>query len=241
MNLYFDSFLFVLVILVYWVIAEMFTILFRFAGLPEEKARFQVLSLLTGTGFTTRESEMILSTHRRRRLARITILFGYVFNLTIVTVIINTFLTLRLSEAEHEILAVLLPLGAVALFFAAMRIPKIRAKSDERLQRLAGNFFGRGTGNTLVLLDHIGENSIARVRLRTVPENLRDKPLSGSGLREGEGITVLLIEHAGGTPEPASGFAVLEDGDRLTVFGKYTAIRRAFRASERFSDNEPDT
>ena len=37
---------------------------------PAEKARFQVISLLTGTGFTTRESEIVLSTRRRRRLAR---------------------------------------------------------------------------------------------------------------------------------------------------------------------------
>ena len=122
MNLYLDSILFALIVLIYWVISEMFTILFRFAGLPDEKARFQVLSLLTGTGFTTHESEMILTTPRRRRLARITILFGYVFNLTIVTIIINAFLALRLSQAEHEFLAVLAPLGSVALIFAFIRI-----------------------------------------------------------------------------------------------------------------------
>ncbi len=239
MNLYFDSFLFVLIILVYWVIAELFTVLFRFTGLPDDKARFQVLSLLTGTGFTTRESELILATRSRRRLARITILFGYVFNLTIVTVMIDTFLTLRLNEAEHKILAVLVPLGVVALFFAVMRTQKVRALCDVKLQKLAGNLFRRETGNTLMPLDYIGENSIAQVRLRKVPENLRDRPLSDSGLREKEGLTVLLIEHPGEVPEPAGGFAVLADGDKLTVFGDYAAIKRAFQARERFSDDEP--
>ena len=238
MNLYLDSILFALIVLIYWVISEMFTILFRFTGLPDEKARFQVLSLLTGTGFTTRESEMILTTPRRRRLARITILFGYVFNLTIVTVIINAFLSLRLTQAEHEFLAVLAPLGSVALIFAFIRIPKMRAWSDAKLEKLADTYFGRETGNTVMLLDYIGKNSIAQVKLKTVPEDLRDKPLSASGLRESEGLTVLLIEHPGETPEPASGFAILNDGDTLTVFGSYNAIRRAFRAKERFSEDE---
>lgn len=47
--------LFSLIILLYWVITELFTFFFRLTGLPAEKARFQVISLLTGTGFTTRE------------------------------------------------------------------------------------------------------------------------------------------------------------------------------------------
>ena len=84
MNIYLALLLFSFIILLYWVITELFTFFFRLTGLPAEKARFQVISLLTGTGFTTRESEIILSSRLRRRLARITMLFGYVFNVTIV-------------------------------------------------------------------------------------------------------------------------------------------------------------
>ena len=210
MNLYVALILFALIILVYWVIAELFTILFRFTGLPDEKARFQVLSLLTGTGFTTHESEMILSTRRRRRLARVTILFGYVFNLTVVTSFINVVLSLR-------------------------RIPRVRIAMDRRLERLANRYFGVELGNTVMLMDYIGTSAIAQVSLRQLPETLRDKPLSELDLRQ-SGLMVLLIEH-GGEPEPAVGSSVLRDGDRLTVFGNYTAICRVFRAKERFSDD----
>ena len=70
MNLYVALSLFSVIILIYLVITELFTILFRFTGLPDERARFQVISLLTGCGYTTRESETILSNRRRRRLAR---------------------------------------------------------------------------------------------------------------------------------------------------------------------------
>lgn len=235
MNLYAALILFALIILVYWVIAELFTILFRFTGLPDEKARFQVLSLLTGTGFTTHESEMILSTRRRRRLARVTILFGYVFNLTVVTTFINVFLSLRLSQVEHELLAFLIPLAALALIFAGIRIPRVRIAMDRRLERLADRYFGVELGNTVMLMDHIGSSEIAQVTVRQLPETMRDKQLSELDLRD-HGLMVLLIEH-GGEPEPALGTSVLRDGDRLTVFGNYAAICRVFRAKERFSDD----
>lgn len=61
MNIYMSLSLFSLIILSYWIITEWFTILFRFTGLPDERARFQVISLLTGCGYTTKESEMFLS------------------------------------------------------------------------------------------------------------------------------------------------------------------------------------
>ena len=54
MNLYLALSLFSLIVLVYWVITELFTMLFRFTGLPDERARFQVISLLTGCGYTTK-------------------------------------------------------------------------------------------------------------------------------------------------------------------------------------------
>ena len=70
-----------------------------------------MVSLLTGTGFTTRESELMLSTRPRRRLARVTMLFGYVFNITIVSAIINVFLSLNSAEFGNQFLAILIPLA----------------------------------------------------------------------------------------------------------------------------------
>ena len=67
---------FVLFIIVYIVISDIITIFFRLTGLTEEKARFQVISLLTNSGFTTRESESVVASKIRRRLARATMLFG---------------------------------------------------------------------------------------------------------------------------------------------------------------------
>ncbi len=91
MSIYMAITLFSFIILLYWIITEAFTLLFRMTGLPDERARFQVTSLLTGCGYTTKESEMFLSSRSRRRLVRMTMLFGYVFNITVVTALINVF------------------------------------------------------------------------------------------------------------------------------------------------------
>ena len=118
MNIYLAFSLFALIILIYWIISELFAMLFRFTGLPDEKARFQVISLLTGCGFTTRESEMIISTRSRRRLARVTMLFGYVFNITIVTAFINVFMSLKLADLAADVIGFLIPVLVIILIIA---------------------------------------------------------------------------------------------------------------------------
>ena len=110
--------LFSLIILLYWVITELFTFFFRLTGLPAEKARFQVISLLTGTGFTTRESEMVLSSRKRRRLARVTMLFGYVFNITIVSAFINVFLSLKIVQVEKQFFGFLIHFLSILLLLS---------------------------------------------------------------------------------------------------------------------------
>ena len=237
MNIYMALSLFSLVILLYWVITELFTILFRFTGLPDERARFQVLSLLTGCGYTTRESEMFLSNRRRRRLARITMLFGYVFNITIVSAFINVFLSLKLSQVEHYYLGILIPLAAVAVIFVFMRVPGVRAWGDHMLQKVADRLVGQTERfNTVMLLDYIGTDSIALVTLNNIPEEYRDVPLSRTGLKADTGILVMLVEKSGKKAVPAGADTVFSVGDKLTVFGSYSTICKSFHARERFAD-----
>ena len=237
MNLTMALALFSMTILVYWVITELFTILFRFTGLPDERARFQVISLLTGCGYTTKESEMFLSNRHRRRLARITMLFGYVFNITIVSAFINVFLSLKQSQIEHFAIGILMPLVAAAIIFIFMRVPRIRAWGDGLLQRVADRIIGRTDSfNTVTLLDYIGSDTIALVTINHIPEQYRGVTLSEMGLKADTGILVMLVEKPGKKPSPAGASTSFEPGDKLTVFGDYHTICKAFHAKERFAD-----
>lgn len=235
MNEYVAASLFAILILVYWVISEIFTILFRFVGLPEEKARFQVTSLLTGCGFTTRESEMILTTRQRRRLARMLMLFGYVFNITVVSAFINVFLSLTSNQVGSFFLGALIPLGALAIVFGLSRVPAVRRFLDRILSKAAGQLAGQTADNTIMLIDHIGKGTIAQVNLQKVPEYLDGVELAGSGLKEKRNILVMLIEHGDGKIDVPTAHTVFARGDKLTVFGDYKVICKTFHAKERFS------
>ena len=228
--------LFSLIILLYWVIAELFTILFRFTGLPDEKARFQVISLLTGCGFTTRESEMILTSRSRRRMARLTMLFGYVFNITIVSTFINVFISVKQTQTGQFILGFLGPLAEAALIVTVMRVPKVRSWGDRMLEKLVNRFFLGEASNYALILDYIGEETIALVTLLSVPEELRDKTLAALNLRAEKNILVLLVEKPGQKAAPAGADTEFAPGDKLTVFGDYAMIRRVFEAREQFGD-----
>ena len=238
MNIYMALFLFSLIILIYWVITELFTILFRFTGLPDERARFQVISLLTGCGYTTRESEMFLSNRRRRRLARITMLFGYVFNITIVSAFVNVFLSFKMSQMGHYYAGILIPLAAISIIFIFMRVPKVHAWGDGMLQKVADRLIGQTDGlNTVMLLDYIGSDSIALVTLNNIPEEYQGVSLAHTGLKADTGILVMLVERPGRKAAAAGADTVFAVGDKLTVFGDYSTICQAFHARERFADN----
>ena len=70
---------------------EVFTVLFQLTGLTREKAKMQVVSLLTNSGFTTNESEIVMIGKHRRRLAKTVMLCGYSFAVIIVSVLVNIF------------------------------------------------------------------------------------------------------------------------------------------------------
>ena len=239
MNIYVSLSLFSLIILLYWVISELFTIFFRLAGLPEERARFQVISLLTGCGFTTKESELMLTSRGRRRLARVTMLFGYVFNITIVSAIINIFFSANDTEKVGSVLiGILIPLITIAAIIIVMRLPGVRKLSDKLLSRISKklNQYNERR-NPVILLDYLGKESIATVIMTRVPEEYLGRTLAESRLRSETGILVMLIERPGQKPVAADADTVFEVGDKLTVFGDFKTICKVFHGSEYFADN----
>ncbi|WP_285769045.1 hypothetical protein [Peribacillus sp. SI8-4] len=80
-------------------VIEISVTLLKMTGLKSNVARFQVISMLTGTGFTTDESKSIIDHPVRRKISMFLILFG-VFSLAVIISSISTLLSddLRLTE-----------------------------------------------------------------------------------------------------------------------------------------------
>ncbi|MFD6440475.1 hypothetical protein ACFWDG_11825 [Peribacillus sp. NPDC060186] len=101
----------VLYFLIIGLVIEISVTLLKLTGLKNTVARFQVISMLTGTGFTTDESKSIIDHPVRRKISMFLILFG-AFSLAVIISSISILLTddLRLMELSF-IIGILVVLG----------------------------------------------------------------------------------------------------------------------------------
>jgi len=71
------------------VVVKIGTIAFELTGLKLPVARFQAISCFTGTGFTTRESELIAKNAQRRKIASVLMIMGYAGFVSLIATSIN--------------------------------------------------------------------------------------------------------------------------------------------------------
>ncbi|QUH27151.1 TrkA C-terminal domain-containing protein [Serpentinicella alkaliphila] len=82
-----------IILIILALIVEVLSIALKVTGLDIDKARFQVISIITHTGFTTRESELITQHPTRRRIAMGLMLISYVGAAVLISIIVNAFQT----------------------------------------------------------------------------------------------------------------------------------------------------
>lgn len=222
-----------LFIIIYIVVVEIFTVLLRMTGVTADKARTQVISMLTSCGFTTNESELILSSRMRRRLAQVIMLCGHAFSVVIVSVLVNLFLSLNQSELRVLVLPTILVLGFMVVMLLVMCLKPVRTWFDQRIEKVSSRFIYGKSQNALVLVDTYRKRAMVEVLLEAVPEALSGVALSESRLKEDYDIQILLVTRHGEPVEPLNGKSVLMAGDALLLFGNHKNIRTVFTSPKR--------
>ncbi len=225
--------LFALLVIFYQFIVSIFTILFRFTGMPQDKARFQVVSLLTGCGFTTKETEMAIATPIRRKLARRIMLFGYAFTVTIMSALVNVFVSLNQFELQHVWWQLTIPVFLLLFVEMIGRNQTASRYINKRIEAVAEKLVHGNYENRILLLDHMGHNAIVEVNLSKIPEEFSNKPLRNCNLGDKYGILVILLERAGRQPDRVHPDDSFHEGDRIIVCGKYQNICKALGGGER--------
>lgn len=220
--------LFFLFILVYIMIAEIFTVLFRLTGLTEEKAKFQVISMLTNSGYTTQESEIIATSKIRRKLARITMVFGYAFTVTIVSSVVNIFLALEKTQIQHVIWIICILCFFVVLLYIFRKLNWLRKSFDKRIEWIGNRIMFGKCSNPVVILDNYEGVVMAEVFLTNVPKFLEKKMLKETNLKENYNVIILLIKRNDGLIEKINGDISVKKNDTLFVFGERKNIREVF-------------
>jgi len=216
------------IILVYVIFIEIFTIIFRLTGLTIDKARFQVISLFTNSGFTTQEAELIVNSKVRRRIANVTMLSGFVLNVTVISVLVNVFITLGSAQSSDVLKFFLYIIGFFIIVFILKKLKIFEFLFRSFIERLTNRvIYGSGT-NIIEVLDHVGKNSITQVKVITVPEPLLDQTLEKSDIRKNYLINVLAIIRGGETNANVTKDDFILKDDKIIVFGKIQNIKRLF-------------
>jgi hypothetical protein len=198
-------------------------IAFEMTGLDKEKAAFQSLSCFSGTGFTTREAELIAGHRYRRRIASVLMIFG---NAGLVTVITTFVISARgdVSASFRNIALIAGGVGLIALLFRQKRVMG-------RISGVVERWLRRRTDIDVVDVVEIlqQQEGYGIASLRVGPDcALANKGIAASGLRAKD-VLVLSIERSGIViPLPAAERIILL-GDSLICYGQIRSIRQFSR------------
>ena len=173
-------------------------------GLNRSSARFQALSALSGTGFTTSEAEAVVNHPRRRRIVSYLIILG---NTGSVTFIVLLVLALRTGLSRPAIALAAFVLVLAAVVFVASRLGLVSWVTN-----LAT---GGGRSGTMARVWHQGSGySLTEVQLG------QHHVLVGKALKEiGADMQVLFLQRVDGVWAKPTQDDVLRVGDRILCYG----------------------
>ncbi len=213
--------LFAVILTIIWMIVEIVSILLKSTGMDMYKARFQTISILTHTGFTTRESELITQHPFRRKIASFLMVVSYLSQITLISVLINA-----LMQNTNKLLIIGAILIVILIFFFSLTRTKfLSSRIDRFVERIIEKRIFRSTKKNPMsqVMKTSTDFGIFEIIIDE-DRGLNGKTLSESGLKKSF-IQVLKVDKGNETinfPEPNYLIGV---GDKLVVYGKIKSIR----------------
>jgi len=196
------------------------TVALRMTGIDEKTASFQALSAFSGTGFTTREAELIVNNPRRRKITKVLMIVGNAGIASTVAALILSFSMVTKTEVLMNV--VLLGIGLLVVYkFAVARW--LHALLDKIIaDRLGGvRYLGIPAFQEVIgLAKGYGISSI---------DVKPDGKLAGHTLEElrlsRQGVLVLAIHRGRELVSSPTGSTRIEANDRLVCYGSLRAAK----------------
>jgi len=231
--------LFVLTLLISFIVVRVGAVALQLTGLEWSVAKFQALSCFSGTGFTTREAELIVGHPRRRQIASMLMVLGNAGLVALIATVANS-LRPRIADVQWplswlwggvgpvvNLLLIALAVYATFRFLPNSRLARklteylrLRVKASGIVEPVSFEELMVATGGYGVVRAEVGAGS-----------PLAGKPLSKSGLR-GKDITVLAIRRGGEIMANPAAATKIAEGDRLLCFGTLDRMKQEFRRAQ---------
>lgn len=212
------SFIYLLIVFfILLILSEIMAILLKLTGLDIEKARFQVISIITHTGFTTRESELIAQHPKRRRIVSYLMLLSYVGQATFFSILVSAIK----DKGFFNLLIILFSIILIIIFL--FKSSSILIKFEPILYKLISKGLVKSlSSKSIEKVLYINEE-YEIIEFVVSPLNqlcnihLKDFTL--------DFIKVLLIDKGHTIIPVPKGNDLVEEGDRVIVYGRVDKLK----------------
>ncbi|MBS4195396.1 hypothetical protein [Lederbergia citri] len=202
-------------------VVEISATFFVFTGLDKHIARYQAISMLTNTGFTTDEAKLILDHPIRRKLSSFLILFG-AFSLAVIISILSAYLA-----NDVHVLQISIVMVSTAIFFILLKTKFVRAFLEKRLHEELENTYE---------LDELPLNEVLYLNK---DEGLIDIPFHTASsyldenystlLSDNENIRILFVKRGTNNIRYHIEKEKIKSGDLLYIYGNKKLINEKFK------------
>ena len=232
--------LILLFVIIYVFLINVYSILFRLTGLTKTKARFQAISLLTNSGYTTSEAEIVTTNHFRRNIAIASMITGYVFSVIIVSLLFNLINTLSTQDVSNSYTTILIAFSVFVGVLILFKLPFVKKPCEKVIESLAKRIMKRNIkDNVITVIDNYGKVAMAEILLNFVPEELQGKQLSKINSRDAYHINFLILKR-NGVAQTVDKDTFFEAGDTVVVFGSLQNIKQLFIINKKSIKEERD-
>ncbi len=210
-------------IFIFMLAIEVFTAIFQISGMSRSKARFQVLSLLTNSGFKTKESELITNDNFKRRVTIFIMIFTYISLLVFISILVyitvhGNFLTMMVYIIVE-----------VVLFYNFFTVLTVKKLVYSVVDWFTKKYLLEKDVNRIKVLEEYSNKVLAIVSLQSLPEDLVETEIQTIEQLSVLEISILAIERQNIIINSVLPTQTLNVGDKITVYGDLINIQFLFK------------
>ncbi len=213
-------------VFVFMLSIEVFTAVFQISGMSRSKSRFQVLSLLTNSGFKTKESELITNDNFKRTVTIFIMIFTYVSLL--IFIISSVYITVHM-----DILTILVYIIVeVILFYNFFTILTVKKMVYSLVDWFTKKYLLEKNTNTLKVLEEFNNKVLGIITLNSLPEDLVNVEIQTIEQLSILEISILAIERQNILINSVSPTQTLNINDKITIYGDLINIQFLFKLNK---------
>lgn len=208
---------------IYIFTVKVYSLLFQLTGLSKQKSLFQVASILTSTGFSTKESEVIIVDITRRKLVFSLMIFGYV------STIIFIALTISLISNGYSVSQFLIMALYISVFYLIINTKFCTVIIKDIVTKLGTKFFfGDKTNSIFVLLD-FNNKALAEVTINELPKIFEDVSIKDVEIFNQFDLSLLSIQRKNVIITSVNGDHIIKQDDKLIIYGDVIKMMYIFQ------------